>query len=161
MFLNVSVLNILVSLLISKDRHKNIICTMDDVRGDFLLFTFLILFKEGSFADVRTKDKQHIRRFDLYDVIYSRRHDNQILKRIQFKNESEEDNNVTCELCFPLTEDPTLHRKNLNLIQEWLLYVPLLLQTILGVFINKDPSNPEIPKRQARRLTLKPPLSEI
>ena len=97
----------------------------------------MILFKEGSFADFRTKDEQHICRFDLFDAIYSKRLDNQILKRIQFENESEEDNNATCELCFPLTEDPPLHWKNLNLIQEWLLYVPLLLQTILGVFINK------------------------
>ena len=36
MFPNVSVLNTLNILLISKDINKNIICTMDDVRGDFL-----------------------------------------------------------------------------------------------------------------------------
>ena len=33
MFLNVSVLN---TLNISKDLNENIICTMDNVRGDFL-----------------------------------------------------------------------------------------------------------------------------
>ena len=36
MFLNLNVLNTLNILLISKDLNKNIICTMDDVRGDFL-----------------------------------------------------------------------------------------------------------------------------
>ena len=37
MILNISILEILqISSLISKDQNKNIICTMDDVRGDFL-----------------------------------------------------------------------------------------------------------------------------
>ena len=36
MFLNISVLNTEFLLLISKDRKENIICTTDDVRGDFV-----------------------------------------------------------------------------------------------------------------------------
>ena len=37
MILNISIFEILqISSLISKDQNKNIICTMDDVRGDFL-----------------------------------------------------------------------------------------------------------------------------
>ena len=35
-FRNVSVLETLESLLISKDLNKNVICTMNNVRGDFL-----------------------------------------------------------------------------------------------------------------------------
>ena len=97
----------------------------------------IILFKKGSFADYRTKGKEDIHRFDLYDAINSEKMDNQIVKKINFENEDEDDSEVTCELCFPNNEEPPLHWKNLNLIQEWCLYVPLFLQIILGVFINK------------------------